>query len=408
MFRNMLVLVIVFSFCVCSVQAAHYNSTWVGGSYGQWENAANWDPSIVPENGTDTFSVIINGGTVELTENHSINSVDANDTDGTVNLKRWTINPVVLTVSNGFTNHGELDTPNTAHLHIHGPLINTVGAKIDIVSEELRVYGVTGIQNYGRIYIDPDAELKSEESDINNAGVLAMRGGFASAVQTFINNTEGIIEGYGGIGSQQIINEGFIESIGGTLQLFCETISNTGGLKNSPGTSIRTRIGPSNQSNEGLIEVYSEGAIVFDCNLANEPNALINIHGGTLAAGTIVQKAGAKFEGFGGITGDVVIDPNGIISLTGPTNIVGDVEIGTNATLEISDGTTLVTGHTTNNGTIHMKGGRIIPQGGFTNNGTVIWEPGLYNNIADFNLDGDVNLQDFAEFADVWLWQAGL
>ena len=76
--------------------------------------------------------------------------------------------------------------------------------------------------------------------------------------------------------------------------------------------------------------------------------------------------------------------------------------------LEISDGTTLVTGHTTNNGTIHMKGGRIIPQGGFTNNGNVIWEPGLYNNIADFNLDGEVNLQDFADFAGTWLWQAGL
>ena len=55
-----------------------------------------------------------------------------------------------------------------------------------------------------------------------------------------------------------------------------------------------------------------------------------------------------------------------------------------------------------------MKGGRLIPQGGFTNNGIVIWEPGLYNNIADFNLDGQVNIYDFADFAGTWLWEAQL
>lgn len=44
---------------------------------------------------------------------------------------------------------------------------------------------------------------------------------------------------------------------------------------------------------------------------------------------------------------------------------------------------------------------------GLTNNGNIIWEPGLYNNIADFNLDGVVNLKDFGDFADTWLWQTG-
>ena len=56
-----------------------------------------------------------------------------------------------------------------------------------------------------------------------------------------------------------------------------------------------------------------------------------------------------------------------------------------------------------------MKGGRLIPQGGFTNNNcTIIWEPGLYNNMADFNLDGKVDFKDFAEFADTWLWLSQL
>lgn len=404
--QQTLVLTIVASIVfVCNSHAVVIDSNWVGGPYGQWETAVNWDPPIVPENGTDAFAVTIIGGTVELTANHSIDSLDTYEQ---VSLKRWSLSPVMLTVANSFTNHGELDTPNTAHLHIYGPLINAAGAKIDIVSEELRVYGLTGIQNSGRIHIDPDAELKSEESDVNNLGVLAMRGGVASADQTFINNTEGIIEGYGAVGGQQIINAGVIESIGGTLQLFGNAISNTGTLKNSPGSSIRTRIGPSNQKNEGLIQVYSGGAVVFDCNLANEPDGVIELFGGTLGAVIITQKADANFAGFGSIAGDVVIDPNGIIKLTGPTNIVGDVSIGTNATLEISDGTTLVTGHTINNGTIHMKGGRFIPQGGIANNGNVIWEPGLYNNVADFNLDGLVNFKDLADFSETWLWQSGL
>ena len=54
-----------------------------------------------------------------------------------------------------------------------------------------------------------------------------------------------------------------------------------------------------------------------------------------------------------------------------------------------------------------MIGGRVICQGGFTNsNCNIIWEPGPNANAADFNLDGTVNLYDFAEFASTWLWQA--
>jgi hypothetical protein len=161
----------------------------------------------------------------------------------------------------------------------------------------------------------------------------------------------------------------------------------------------------SDVNNAGIVEVNAGGGVAFDCNLVNEPNGVIKLLGGTLAATTITQKADANFAGFGGISGDVVIDTNGIIKLTGPTNIVGDVEIRDGATLKISDGLTLITGQTVCNGTIYMKGGYVIPQGGLSGNCNVIWEPGLYTNVADFNLDGQVNLKDFAYFADTWLWQ---
>jgi len=408
MFRKVLILTAYLLGCwTCELQAGVVNSKWVGGERGYWEEPSNWNPPMVPDNnGSNTFAVTIDGGTVELIANHSIDSLDTYATHNKVNLKRWRLDPVVLTIESSFTNHGELDTPNTTHLHIYGALINATGAEIDICSEEIRVYGQVGIENSGTVYIDPDAEFKSEESNINNSGLLKMRGGVAQAEVIFRNNTAGIIEGYGAFGGQQILNAGLIESIGGTLQLFAEAISNTGTLKNNPGSSIATRIGPSNQSNQGLIEVYSEGAVAFDCNLMNEPNGIIRMLGGTLAATTLTQKADANFAGFGGITSDVVIDPNGIIKLTGPTNIVGDVTILQDATLEISDGTTLVTGHTACEGIIHMQSGRIIPQGGLSGDCDIIWEPGTYSNIADFNLDGQVNFKDFADFADTWLWQA--
>jgi hypothetical protein len=169
-------------------------------------------------------------------------------------------------------------------------------------------------------------------------------------------------------------------------------------------------LSPSTFHNNGKIEINSGSGFVMDPNLVNEPNGTIALDDGTLMAIQITQEGDANFVGFGGLSSKISIDPNDTIKFTGPTNIVGDVEINTNATLEISDGITLVTGHTScNGGTIHMKGGRIIPQGGFTNNGcAIIWEPGLYNNMADFNLDGKVNFKDYAYFADTWLWQAQL
>jgi hypothetical protein len=104
------------------------------------------------------------------------------------------------------------------------------------------------------------------------------------------------------------------------------------------------------------------------------PDSLIQLLGGTLAATTITQKAGATFKGFGGITGNVVIEPYGVIKLTGPTNIVGDVNVAENAVLEISDGTILITGYTTCNGTIRTKNGQIITQGGLSDNCNIISE----------------------------------
>ena len=69
MFRKELVLaaVVVLAFWACDLEAAQIASTWVGGSQGQWGQASNWNPAIVPDNGGgDTFNVTIDAGAGEV------------------------------------------------------------------------------------------------------------------------------------------------------------------------------------------------------------------------------------------------------------------------------------------------------------------------------------------------------
>ena len=165
-------------------------------------------------------------------------------------------------------------------------------------------------------------------------------------------------------------------------------------------------------NNSGTIEINGGGAVVFDCNFTNEPSGIIKLLGGTFAATNIAQKEGATFEGFGGITGDVIIEPNSvsepnsIIKLTGPTNIIGDVTVLAGAILRISDGQTLITGQTVNNGSIELIGGTVIFQGGYSGSGTIPGTAGTDRNHLDVNSDGIEDFKDFASFAENWLWKA--
>ncbi len=370
---------------------------------------------------------------------------------------------ITLTLENALTNYGELEIGNLPliidgnivnHSHMEvsqvdmsGNITNYNYLELDQTDMEGNVTNMPGatlefqfpgaeinghLQNLpdGKVVAEAHAEIK--QGDVANAGliklvppgVMMFEHNFSNTGEVHLyggairywaeedgpgildNNSTGLINGFGLIeAGSSIDNKGTIYAYGGPLSIAVDgSFINEGTLGNLSPASLLTKPA-ADLTNLGTIEVNAGGGFAFDCNLVNEPNGLIKLLGGTLAAKTITQSADANFAGFGSITGDVIIDPNGLIKLTGPTNIVGNVDIQENATLEISDGTTLVTGHTTNNGTIYMKGGRLIPQGGITNNGNIIWEPGLYNNMADFNLDGQVNFTDFADFAGTWLWQ---
>ena len=441
MFRKVLMLTaVVLVFSACEVEAAVIDSNWVGGQQGQWNQASNWNPATVPDNGGDTFAVTIDSGSngVDWVEVglQQWRTIDQLDCYGEVELGAWTPNWMQLTLvgPNGLTNYGDLeigqiningnvtnygDLEFWEHINIHGNLINHAGGTLVFDDHDVDIEGADGgvggvVENDG-VIICTRGGGPTEEVLLNNRGSIQLFNGHFSNEGVFDNNSTGHIEGWGDINSSQLIrNKGTLFASSGVLFLSSQgAMTNTGTLGNKPLGSLHIK--PAEDvNNQGTIEVNGGGGVAFDCNVVNDPNALIQLRGGFLAASNITQKAGATFEGFGGITGNVVIEPNSasepnsIIRLTGPTNIVGDVNIESGATLEISDGTTLVTGDCVcNNGTIRMVGGRIIIQGDFTNdNCNIIWQPGTYANAADFNLDGLVNFKDFADFADTWLWES--
>jgi len=343
--RALLLTAVVLVFSASKLRADVIAVHWVGGigQEGKWLDSQNWDPPIVPDNYNGiTFNVRISYGVL------------------------W---------------------------------IGEVGTYIS----------VDHITNSGTINVEPECALIAQDSFTNLGHIKLIQSSTGCDDNVFENHISGVVEGGGLLfGEDRVDNRGLILATPPALMVYTfgsfRNLS-TGTLRNSAGATLYINAAEESIDNQGIMEVNSAGAITINCNLVNKAVATIRLLGGTLSTPAITQNAEAGLTGFGGITGDVVIDPNGEIKLTGPTNIVGDVEIGENATLEISDGTTLITGHTTCNGTIHMKGGYIIPQGGLSGDCSIIWEPGLYHNVADFNLDGRVNFEDFAYFADVWLWQ---
>jgi len=356
MFRKEVILVaITLVPCANILSAAQIDSTWVGSGRNLWKTPTNWNPTIVPENGMNTFAVTIKQGVVGLTTDHSINSLD---TYGTVKLKGvGGIEQPDITLTNNLTNHGFLKMVGP---EIFGRVVNLCDATI-MVSYEFNVFGPGGLHNFGTVVLG--REQMWTEYDIENSNLIEMYNGMCDAQGNIINNATGTIRGSGFVGPESILidNAGLIQSIYGTLSLLARSMSNTGCMRSSPGASIAVKAGLNNQ---GIIEINSNSAINFDSNFTNDPNGIVRLLGGTLAARNITQKTDADFTGFGGITGNVKIDPGAIVRLTGPTHIVGDVNIPAGATLEISDGQLLITGQTTCEGTVHLKGGSIVFQGG--------------------------------------------
>jgi len=290
------------------------------------------------------------------------------------------------------------------NLWVTGNLHNSAGGVIEIE----RIVDVGGdVENAGSIEVLSASELVVDNT-FHNMGQIQLYGGLCDSDDLFHNDVNGVIKGFGALFSEQLLqNDGRIYAYGGSIAMASEGgLINEGVLENHALSSLH--VSPTaDVNNNDTIKVNAGGGVVFDCNLVNEPNGIIELLGGTLAATSITQTADANFVGFGSITGDILIESGAKIELAGPTNIVGNVNIPAAATLEISNGQTFITGHTTCDGTIHLIGGTVVFQGGCDcEDCNIINEAGIDRNHFDLNADGIEDFKDFAEFSDEWLWQA--
>lgn len=446
-------------FGICGVQASIIDSTWVGGENGTWEQASNWNPSIVPNNtSTNSFNVTIGEENsyveIGLEQGRTVNQIICY---GEVELSKWTIDWILLTLTgtNGITNYGSLEVEGMA---IQGNIINHGGLDLDDLEIEGNVTNKSGAYFFGvdvelengdivneagaKIESDGDGAIWVEDGSVynrgdmllapggaiwvrnefQNDGTIALYDGACSGDTLFLNDSNGVIEGYGMIHAEDaIINKGLIRSVGGGLNLLGRStygstyegwpaqgsVANTGTLTNSCGTTLTVMMDVPDFVNAGTLLVRSNGAIVFDnSNLRNEASGTILLRGGSLEANCITNAQGAQFNGLGSISADLAVESNSRVHFTGPSVIYGDVTISAGATLQISDGQTLITGQTTNNGTIHLLGGTVVFQGGYTGEGQIINEAGADRNHFDVNADGIENIKDLAVFAENWLWKA--
>jgi len=366
--KAQIVVCIMLSFSVSMLRGDIIRTSWTGSDTDMWSMAGNWDLFNIPNNNiSDRYFVTIS--TVErtrivFTESITISQLDCyGDIDLEVGEYWLQITDVNDSSNKGpLINYGSLQISGAGVEHdIYANVVNTNDAEI-FISNEVNFHG--DFSNLGNTMIVPDGHFYCE-SGFTNSGNMQIYNGFWECPGNLGNNDTGVIQGSGMIHTNlSILNHGKIQAKGGSLVLHSlASLINDGVLENTAVSSLHIQVAEG-VNNSGTIVVNAGGGVAFDCNLVNEPNAVITLLNGTLAAKTITQKAGATLKGFGGITGDIVIEPDAVVELVGPTNVVGNMTIGEGAVLDISNGTVLVTGDINcNNGIIQTTNGTFIVLG---------------------------------------------
>lgn len=179
-------------FSACQLQAAVINSRWVGGCCNKyWEDAINWSPPIVPNNGGgNTFIVTIDAGTnfvdVILTQDHIVDRLNCYSSSGKYNVDIGGYDNVQLTLisPHGLSNYGILGT--------------------DLGSVQFDICG--NVHNFGTLEFNGESSGSHDDSidiegDLYNSenGEIDIDGGCSV-------HAHGIVENRGLIANEGIIN----------------------------------------------------------------------------------------------------------------------------------------------------------------------------------------------------------
>ncbi len=330
---------------------------------------------------------IANGGTASLTMNsgsvHSVGGTVTLNTGGILTLLPGSSFSYSLFIHNGGTINGSFINTgnfiqfggsfsgtftNDGAISLNGSSIT--GAATVTNNSDGTIIGPGFINapfaNAGTLNV-PSGVTKA--GSFVNSGLIEMSSPSAQLGPVGIITNNAIIEGFGKI-SDDILNNGTIQSIGGTLNI-SGALTNLSGLLAAPaGTNLLISSGLS--INGGIISLTGG---TFDNN--NHP--LTN-------TGQITGYGVLRTGGAGGLTN------NGSITFTGGTSTInGPVTNSSGKTLLIKNDPALFTGPVTNNGTINVTGTTITYTGTYSGN-KYISDPStnIFQNSVTVTTDGSM------------------
>ncbi len=426
-----------------AIQAALVTATWNGGT-GAWTTAGNWDIGIVPNNGTDTYIVNIDGGktgtdsivTFQMAAANTVSGlvIDANDT---LRLRSTTnLNFIATTLTNNgtleFTQNGNnaritnstvtnngLMRSNGGHFLIQSGTITNNGT-IRAQSGQLTLNNGANVTNTNGLIETTNNQTLGINNvtvtggtlNINGTSVLDIRGSavlagniaFTAASGTRIYNTEasdrtftwhasGTYDHNGwfrsDIGSNRFLN---LALTGGTVTIGGDGIIDLGVGRVITGSgagdrgliSYNTIRGMGNIGNNQLDSFVNRGTV-----LANDATTPLTIQ--LRNAGTMENEGAISVTGAAGL------------NVLNPLATSGTVAVNAGTTMTVGGSYTQTAGTTTVNGTlaatqIALQGGILEGNGQaigpviFAANATV--SPG--NSIGTLEFAGDLTMANGA------------
>ncbi len=324
-----------------AVHAGSVNSSWNGGT-GNWNQAADWTPSGVPNNGGgNTYNVTIDSGgsdLVTLNQNATVASLTLGGTTGSSTLQNLSGTAENLTVTGAGTINGTgvLEFANASTLAF-GSL--TVAA---------------GSQEYfnGASALTVNGNLTNNSTTFSTGQLLAGGGNTLTVKGGFTNN--GTLSMYGaafgtGTGDTLNVSGTLTNAAVATLYLVDNSadVANVGSLSNSGTVYIGTgaTLNLTNQPN-GITDVAAGSALTVNGTLkAGTANGLAKLGSieGSLTLGNGVTTA--VTPGSGTLTlssgSALVLNNSGTtLSVTGTLSDGGDVVVNSGTTLNLTQSMT--------------------------------------------------------------------